>query len=205
MKKITLALLSCLTLVAAAGCFTPRERTAVPVESLKGRGRVFLVPLGDFPAYKLLELTAYYRSKYGLTVRTLPPVPLDASAFNSERQQFAAERLVELMRRGLPEQAADPDAILIGLTGKDIYIERYDWQFSFSYREDGRFAVVSEARMYLGPPRRARDNAEARLRKMVTKNIGLMHYGLRPSDDPRSVLYGRVGGISELDRMSEDF
>ena len=40
---------------------------------------------------------------------------------------------------------------------------------------------------------------------MVTKSIGILYYGLRPSDDPRSVLYKSVGGISELDYMGEEF
>lgn len=204
MKRKTLGLSLCLVLVATAGCASPRrERATVRADSLKGRGAVFLVPLGDLPPSKLTELAAYYRGKYGLTVRALPPVPLDAAAFDDERQQFAAERLIELMKRGRPEQAADPDAILIGLTGGDIYIERYDWRFSFSYRQGGRFAVVSEARMR--PGRGGDDRAPARLRKMVTKNIGVMHYGLRPNDDPRSVLYKNVLGLDELDRMGEDF
>ena len=44
-----------------------------------------------------------------------------------------------------------------------------------------------------------------RLQKLVTKNIGLLYFGLPLSDDPGSVLYRDVGGQSDLDRMSEDF
>lgn len=206
MKRIskTLAPLFCLTLVAA-GCALPRQRAAIPVGTLKGRGKVFLVPLGDFPRFKLHELKAHYREKYGLSVSLLPPVALEPSAFNEERQQFVAELLVGLMRRGCPEQAQDPAAILIGLTGEDIYINEYNWQFTFSWRQEGRFAVVSDARMHLGAATLPAGRVESRLRKMVTKNIGIMHYGLRPSDDPRSVLYNSVGGLRELDRMGEDF
>jgi hypothetical protein len=40
---------------------------------------------------------------------------------------------------------------------------------------------------------------------MVTKNIGLLYFGLPVSGDPHSVLYGNVGGIDDLDRMGEDF
>ena len=45
----------------------------------------------------------------------------------------------------------------------------------------------------------------SRLRKMVTKNIGIMCYGLPLSPNPRSVLYGNIGGTDELDVMTEDF
>jgi hypothetical protein len=45
----------------------------------------------------------------------------------------------------------------------------------------------------------------ARLRKMVGKNIGLLHYGLELRDDPASMLYYAVGGPQDLDLMSEQF
>jgi hypothetical protein len=43
------------------------------------------------------------------------------------------------------------------------------------------------------------------LRKMVTKNIGVLYYHLPQSNNPQSVLYQNVGGISELDYMGEEF
>jgi hypothetical protein len=78
------------------------------------------------------------------------------------------------------------------------------WRFTFSLRsEEDHFAVVSYARM--DPARLGgRTDAErlkTRLRKMVAKNIGIMYYGLPISQDPRSVLYGQIGGVRELDEM----
>jgi hypothetical protein len=40
---------------------------------------------------------------------------------------------------------------------------------------------------------------------MVAKNIGIMYYGLPISQDPRSVLYGQIDGVDELDVMTEYF
>jgi hypothetical protein len=40
---------------------------------------------------------------------------------------------------------------------------------------------------------------------MVAKNIGIMYFGLPISQDPMSVLYGQIGGVEELDRMTEYF
>jgi len=37
------------------------------------------------------------------------------------------------------------------------------------------------------------------------KNIGVLYFHLPQSNDPRSVLYKSVGGISELDLMGEEF
>jgi predicted Zn-dependent protease len=68
-------------------------------------------------------------------------------------------------------------------------------------------AVVSYARMdpaYLGitPDE---ELLRSRLRKMIFKNIGMMYYSLPVSRDPRSVLYGNVLGLDDLDYMSEFF
>lgn len=42
-----------------------------------------------------------------------------------------------------------------------------------------------------------------RARKMVTRYIGLLYYGLPLSDDPESLLYDNVLGPADLDRMEE--
>jgi hypothetical protein len=47
--------------------------------------------------------------------------------------------------------------------------------------------------------------AETRLRKMVTKDIGILYYGLAPNHNPRSVLYNQILGIEELDQVGEEF
>jgi hypothetical protein len=49
------------------------------------------------------------------------------------------------------------------------------------------------------------DQIRTRLRKMVTKNVGVLYFHLPQSDDPRSVLYRNVGGIRDLDYMGEEF
>jgi predicted Zn-dependent protease len=84
-----------------------------------------------------------------------------------------------------------------------MYIASLDWRFAFNLRSDGHLAVMSIA-VIQG---RSADHelVMRRLQKMVTKNIGILYYGLHGNDDPGSVLYRNVGGNSELDRMSEDF
>ena len=46
---------------------------------------------------------------------------------------------------------------------------------------------------------------DAVLRKMISKNIGIMYYGLEESTDRKSVLYGPILGLDDLDSISEDF
>lgn len=64
-------------------------------------------------------------------------------------------------------------------------------------------AVVSSARMADGFADEERQHQ--RLRKMVTKNVGILYYGLAVSDDLRSVLYRDILGPQDLDNASEDF
>jgi predicted Zn-dependent protease len=200
-------------LLPATGCFRKREKVAIkkdpPVtkETLKGSGKLYLVPLGDFPADIAADLTSFYREKYKLEIETLPSVPLSEVAMNRKRDQLIAEQVVAIMKQANPQITNDPDAIMIGLTTQDMYINQKDWRFAFSWRDEEKYAVVSSARMYL-PVRRWKISEKLmvkRLRKMVTKNVGILYYHLAPNDDPRSVLYRNVGGIRELDYMREDF
>jgi predicted Zn-dependent protease len=74
-----------------------------------------------------------------------------------------------------------------------------EWNFVFSYRwDDGGYAVVSTARMT-----NSDEVTLSRLRKMVTKSVGVMYYGLSVSDDPASVLYTPLS-VDDLDRMGEN-
>lgn len=203
MKLITAGITLCLAASLCLSCFRKADYIPQNTQSLKGSGKVYFVPLGDFPAAETEKLVSYYKGKYSLSIETLPAVPLNSSVMNSERRQLIAEALINLIKSENPKLVRDRKAILIGLTAEDMYIERYNWQFSFSWRQEGRYAVVSNARMKFGEF--SQNKFDSRLRKMVSKNIGIMHYGLQPSDNPRSVLYKNVGGLLELDYMGEDF
>jgi predicted Zn-dependent protease len=119
-----------------------------------------------------------------------------------------AEDVIQSMLRHYPEYAEDKSAVLIGITGQDMYPRGANWRFCFGWRiPEARAAVVSTARMdlhYEGePPTEA--TVQKRLRKVVTKDIGIMTYGKTPNDNPNSVLYNNILGIEELDQVSEDF
>jgi hypothetical protein len=86
-----------------------------------------------------------------------------------------------------------------------MYILAEDWRFAFSWR-DGPVAVVSSARMnpaFLGLPA-DRAVERDRLRKMVLKDVLMLHFGEFGSDDPRSVLYDDILGADDLDFMTEE-
>jgi predicted Zn-dependent protease len=168
---------------------------------------VYFVPLGDIPSLSLKRLVTFYNRKFGLAIKTVPGLPLERSSVDWQRRQLIAEELIEFMKRGYPRLANDPRVILIGISEFDMYIRKYTWQFSFSYRAQNRFAVVSSARLNPVSFGQPADQAllDTRLRKVITKNIGILYFHLPQNNNPRSVLYRSILGIEDLDRVGEDF
>lgn len=170
--------------------------------------RICFIPLAEFPAAEIVELAAYYRRKFKLENEILPSISIPENAIDYRRRQLVAETLVAGLHHARPELARDSGAIVIGFTDRDIYPLGEDWRFAFGWRDgNADVAVVSTARMdlhYRGePPEEAR--LEVRLRKIVTKDIGILYYGLPQNSNPRSVLYDGILGIQELDAVGEDF
>ena len=193
--------------IVAVVLFLGRERLSTRPLSVSPDGKVYFVPLGDFTSPSLVKLVRYYKQKYGLSIEPLAAIKLETLAADFERRQLIAEELIALMKRHYSQLANDPNVILIGITPGDIYIRQYAWQFAFGWRQEGRFAVVSSCRM--DPVRFGQspddELLQMRLRKMITRNIGIMHYGLKQNNSPTSVLYHSILGLDDLDRRGEDF
>ena len=180
-----------------------------PSPELKPRGGpVYLVPLGAPDPPFLDSVAAHLAQHYQLRVVKLAGLPLNESVVDNRRRQLVAEALIALMRRGYPREAEDRSAVLVGITAHDLYIASYTkWRWAFSYRMDERFAVVSTARTdeaAWGGASHA-ERIETRLRKMVTKNLGVLYFGLNQSSDRRSVMYRPILGVGDLDSIGEDF
>ena len=204
----TLAAAVCLV-ISFAGVGTaitsraPEGRAAFVPTHPPGR-LVYLAPLGGLSVAELQDLAAFYKVRYDLDVSILPPAPVPAGLVDPGRHQMAAEDLIGRLPSIYPE-AADPHRVVIGVLPADIYVRGIpEWRWAFGNRAEGHLAVVSTARM------RARrlfgaSLAASRLRKMVTRDIGVLYFGLPLSDDPRSVLYSTILSVADLDRLGEDF
>jgi predicted Zn-dependent protease len=168
---------------------------------------VYLAGLEDFPQGTLERLRAFFQEEHGIAIGILPAVRVDESAFDPERQQLVADRLLESIDRA--RGAEHGDRVVIGLTQYDIMmLDRPDWAFVFSLRDESLgVAVVSVARMdprSFGE-RRDDDLLFERAAKMVGKNIGVMYLGLPMSEDPRSVMYNQLFSLYALDAVDDDF
>jgi len=172
---------------------------------LRERG-VYLVAMGDFSPDTLDQLERHFERRYGLSVQVLDAIDLNENAVDELRGQYVAEELVRLVSERY-RQAPGSHATVIGVTREDMFMRGYPaWNFVFGYRwPEGGYAVVSTARM--NPVNFGEPADEAlvmeRLRKVATKQIGVLYFGLSPSDDPTSVLYTPLS-VDDLDRMSEE-
>jgi predicted Zn-dependent protease len=171
---------------------------------------LYFIAVGDVPDQMMRELVAHFQSSLKVPIAVLPALAFDRTTFDPVRSQVVADRVISAMRIRHATLARDPRTRVIGITHYDIYMKATErtWAFTFSLRsEDHRLAVVSYARMdpanLAGRPND--DLLKSRLRKMIAKNIGIMHYDLPLSQNPRSVLFGNILGIDDLDAMSEFF
>jgi len=168
--------------------------------------RICFVPLGRVNPRYVFQLVDYYAAEYELEIGLLTPSSIPEEAIDPGRNQVDGPSLADYMERLFPADAVDPDVVLIGLTPMDIYDRESHYRFLFGSRgtfEDPR-GVVSTYRMQLGaaaPP--DGDEVISWTRKLVTKYIGLLYYGLEESGDPKSPLYDHILSLSDLDRMGE--
>jgi predicted Zn-dependent protease len=177
-----------------------RPRSPLPLPSPPSSRIVYFMPIGDFPVSDTQALVAHYQAKFDLTVEILPSIEIPDEAVDSARKQLIAERLIDAIGAAR-DVSSDPTAIVIGLTSTDMYIADLSWRYAFGLRANDHLAVVSTARMtHFFHFRTMR-----RLEKMITRDIGILYFGLPLNDDPGSVLYRDIGGPNDLDNMSEDF
>jgi Zn-dependent protease with chaperone function/predicted Zn-dependent protease len=173
----------------------------------RAAGTIHVVPVGDFPVETLDRLERYYSDRFGLRIERLPAVPIESEMFDASRGQLVAEEVVAAIKRHRAPQTGESAVTLIGLTAGDLYIRQYQWRFAFAYRESPGVAVVSAARM--DPAawglRPDPDLLDERLRKMVSKQIGVLHFRLAESADRNSVMFGPILGLDDLDSAGEDF
>lgn len=177
-------------------------------DSCAGDGRrVCLVPLGLVSPELMQHLVDHYQEQYGLTVTVLRPLGIPKYVVDSDRRQVGGSALINSMLGAFPDELADPNVVLIGVTPLDLYFEQKDWRFAFGVRgmpEDPK-SVVSTFRM--NPETFGEDRDDGllftRARKMVSRHIGLLYYGLPESSDPESLLYSSILSLRDLDRLQE--
>jgi predicted Zn-dependent protease len=200
--------------ISNMGCHNKPDFLSTPVKPKKPeRGKIYLIPLDEEAKLIVSKMIPYYQKNYSLTVHSLSnhsgidEDDLYNMILNWDRNQLIAEEMIGALKRLFPNLAQDPNAILIGITSDDMYIRKYRWRFAFAYRDANRFAIISTARMEPLWYGTTEDPIifHQRARKMVSRYIGFMYYGLNTNNDKHSVLCNSIGGIEDLDTIGEWF
>ena len=189
------------------GCLEQQTDLISMATECQGVGQhVCLAPLGKVSSALVEHVVAYFQEEYRIEIHVLPPVALPEGLVDDDREQIEAVTLAEYMGEVFPEESSDSQAVLIGLTPVDLYLNTEDWRSAFWATSDTiNKGVVSSFRM--NPETFGMDPDEGllytRVRKVVTRIIGTLYYRLPESADPRSVLYDNVLSVDDLDRMGE--
>ena len=182
------------------------ELQPIAQDSCAGDGkRVCLVPLGQVSPELMQQLVGHYEEQYGLTVTVLRPLAIPDLVVNSDRGQLEGGALLGFMRGTFPDESADPNVVLIGLTPLDMYTKERDWRFAFGVKgvvADPK-AVISTFRMN---PQTFGDFPDdgllfSRAQKMVSRYIGFFYYRLPANSDSESLLYSSILSLGDLDRL----
>lgn len=195
---------------AFAACLAAQtELDDIAVDSCSGSGqRICLVPLGNVDAGLMRYFVDYYSEHYNLAVQVLTPRAVSDQIVDSQRQQVDASTLMDVMTNAFSESLADSQIVLVGVTPIDLFDQESTYRYIFSLKgtPQNPRGVISTFRMDQRTYGEAADDTllYARSRKMLTKYIGLLYYGLNPSDDPSSALFDSIGGPADLDAMGDD-
>jgi YD repeat-containing protein len=179
---------------------TPVRKLQLPSVPAKN---VYLVPVGLAEGESLQWATGYYKARLGIDVKVLAAIPLDPKLIDATRNQLNTDKWIEFVAQKYPEISRDPASILIGVTSIDMYIPDFDWSYAENMRHEGRFGMISSARLH--PPslleKRNPEWLTSRVQKLLTKNLVMLYFDLPLSSDYSSLLSGGVLSGFQIDRM----
>lgn len=160
-------------------------------------GPIALVPVGQ-SENSVRAWASHYARVHRVELEVLSPIEVPSNALDVERQQYSANALIAAIDGA--HRAANPKAILVGITSEDLFIERKDWRFAFSLYED-RTVVLSTARLVAEADEP--DQLEPRRSKLLTRILGSVYCGFERTGRKTSVMRREVLSADELDQIVE--
>lgn len=180
-----------------ASAYEKHSGPIAQASALQGNGRVYLVQLGRHTQpYSLDEFAKWLHARYAVDTRVLPAIPTDGAAWDVKRHQFVAEQLQAQIKQQHPDLAFDHYAYLIGFTDGSMYSTREMWGREFTQRDSLRTAVISAYgmgdtgwQMAHLDPNGAAQRLQARMRRILLKDVAVLYWHLPLNDDPTSLLH----------------
>jgi serine/threonine-protein kinase len=167
---------------------------------------VWFVPMDDEAFETLERVKAKLEAQLKIRSVVVPCFDPSPGRFDPIRRQFVAEQLIQALHTEYPVDVNVGSATTIAVSSESMYIQALDWRWAFAYRPDGQFGVVSTNHMRDGLGTNADpERFEARVRKMLMKNIGILHFKMAQTNDPTSVLFNNIRSVEALDHAQERF
>ena len=177
---------------------TPSGRPPAFPPQCKRDGKVAFVAIEPLQTVDLEAVAERYRRVLGLEVEVLPAVAAAPEAFNAERQQHDAQKVISGAYTSLKVPASDSGRWIIGVTDADLFWSEREWRYCFSLRS-GHGAVISTARTQPEEPLLS----AARTFKLITRMLAETYCGLERGGPDDSVLRPTMMGLDDLDMLDE--
>lgn len=199
------ALMLCFLLLA--GCSTTRP---VGLGNSKNGFKpvdVIVIPLEGVPDAFSKMIAEEINKQYDLHAKAATSMGLSKSMYDPNWNQYMSNRIAgEAFKLTNKFQDKHDKTFLLVITNLDINAEgshaRYNYATHFNH-----LSVISTARI---DPRNFGEAEneqlkQTRLFKLINKAIGQQIYGYAASSDIRSVMYGPITGLQDLDKMGSAF
>jgi archaemetzincin len=157
---------------------------------------VAIIPFDEVGRDEISRLEHILDETFGAPAVVLPPVPLAGDAFDPERRQYDADKLLDELFARLPERCLR----VVGLTAADLYIRGRTFVFGYAHLTDG-MAIYSLARLREQFHGRTDDPAllDGRVRRAAIHEIGHT-FAVPHCDDPGCVMHP-VTHVETLDAL----
>jgi hypothetical protein len=165
--------------------------------------QVIVAPTDDAAYEAAKRIEQQLETNTGLTIHVLGCLGLPPGSINAARGQVSAQTLLRHINTGYPLNLAPPaGSVGIILTSENMYSETSNWRYAFAWRFGSEFAAVSTHHLQSWA---VPSVADARLRKMVMKQVGVLYFKYAQSSNRLSVMYDNVLSVSDIDLMLERF
>ncbi len=167
-----------------------------------GRADVYLMPFYGFDESLAGGLAKKLSEDLNLNVKVSTAMPLEQSAYDSNRRQFNCVALTDAVRfssgRILDYKLK---TIYIGLLHGSLYDPNTTFRFVFAMRANDGFAVVGNYEMAASSEKLY----NLRMYKILKRTIGGLYYKYPPSNNIKSVMNSPLMSTVDLDNMGVDF
>lgn len=168
---------------------------------------VYVIPLDAVPDAFSKMIAEEITKQHALRAEVVTRMSLSKSMYDPDWNQYISNRIAdEAFKLTNKFQDKHNKTFLLVITDLDINAEgshvRYNYATHFNH-----LSVVSTARIdpkNIGEPENEQLK-KARLFKLINKAIGQQVYGYAASSDIRSVMYGPITSLQDLDKMGLAF